>query len=206
MSCCDIPPKCKPHIKRRVPTFEGFTEFVPSIPKMYWDVRSQEQRIHRICEILDKLICYASYLGDEQNGIVEELENLANEFEKFKESGFDDYYYDLLNNWVVEHMPDIIQTYVKQVFFGLTLDGYFVAYIPQGGAWDDVFFDTGQVYELDTYGRLMLFYETDSNSDVWQDVSIMNDLPKLLNNFDKRITANENELYNPLDESEVDDD
>lgn len=166
MSCCDIPPKCKPHIKRHVPTFEGFTEFTPSIPKMYWDVKSQEQRIHRICEMLDKLICYASYLGNEQNDIVEELENLANEFEKFKESGFLDYYEQQIAQWVNDNLETLYRLLVKQVFFGLTLDGHFVAYIPE--SWEDIVFDTGADYSLDTYGRLILRWDVDGTYNVNQ--------------------------------------
>lgn len=166
MSCCDIPPKCKPHVKRHVPTFEGFTEFIPSIPKMYWNVKSQEQRIHRICEMLDKLICYASYLGDEQNDIVEELENLANEFEKFKESGFLDYYEQQIAQWVNDNLETLYHLLVKQVFFGLTLDGHFVAYIPE--SWEDIVFDTGADYSLDTYGRLILRWDVDGTYNVNQ--------------------------------------
>lgn len=162
MSCCDIPPKCKPHIKKHVPTFEGFTEFTPSIPKMYWDVKSQEQRIHRICEMLDKLICYASFLGDEQNDIVVELENLANEFEKFKESGFLDYYEQQIEAWVYANMPQIIGYAMKMVFFGCSLDGHFTAYIPE--SWEPIVFDAGHDYsDKNTYGRLILtMYVTDT--------------------------------------------
>lgn len=143
------------------------------IPKMYWDAMSQEQRIHAICRQIEKLICYADYLGGNVDDLTIKYDELKADFDKFMESGFDDYYYEQIEQWIINHMPEIISTYVKQVFFGLTLEGNFIAYIPQGSAWDDVLFDTGQVYELDTYGRLMLFYETDASSNVWQDVSIV---------------------------------
>ena len=49
---------------RIIPSFAGFTEFTSSIPKLYWDVKSQEQRILAICKMLDKVICYADMLGE----------------------------------------------------------------------------------------------------------------------------------------------
>ena len=198
MACCPpIPPY------RYVPPFAGFTEFTASIPKLYFNVKSQEQRIHAMCELINKLICYADMLGDKVSDDHDAIEELIEEFNKFKDSGFLDYYEKQLEAWINAHMADIISMYVKQVFFGLTLDGRFVAYIPEGSAWEDVIFDTGAVYDLDTYGRLMLYYVTDSTSDVWQDRSVVNDITGMLDGFNRRITANENELYNPLEQSEV---
>ena len=198
MACCPpIPPY------RYVPPFAGFTEFTASIPKLYFNVKSQEQRIHAMCELINRLICYADMLGDKVSDDHDAIEELIEEFNKFKDSGFLDYYEKQLEAWINAHMADIISMYVKQVFFGLTLDGHFVAYIPEGSAWEDVIFDTGAVYDLDTYGRLILYYETDSTSDVWQDRNVVNDLGNVLSQFDRRITANENELYNPLEQSEV---
>ena len=49
---------------------------------------------------------------------------------------------------------------VKQVFFGLNQEGYFVAYIPQ--SWSDIIFDTGWNFNEDTYGRLILRWDVDS--------------------------------------------
>lgn len=158
---------------RPIPPFWNFTQFVPTIPKLYWNVRSQEQRILNMFELLNKLICYTDYIAEEFSDDIEELEDLKAEFEQFKESGFLDYYEQQLNEWIIEHMPDIISTYVKQVFFGLTLDGRFVAYIPVGSAWEDVIFDTGADYELDTYGRLILRYDVDQSYNVDQSPEIV---------------------------------
>ena len=82
MSCCDINPK--PGFRRVIPPFAGFTEFTPTIPKLYWDVHSQEQRIHRICDMLDKIICYANFLGDKTEINIEEIEALKAEFEELR--------------------------------------------------------------------------------------------------------------------------
>ena len=159
---------CRPcHEKERhIPTFWGFTEFTATIPKMYWDVKSQEQRIHRICELINRLICYTGYLGDKGNEFAEELERLANEFEKFKESGFEDYYLEQIEQWVNDNIETLYHLLVKQVYFGLTDDGHFVAYIPE--SWDDIMFDTGFNFEDDTYGRLILRWDVDDSHPVTQ--------------------------------------
>lgn len=146
-----------PYLPNRVvPPFIGFTEFTPSIPKLYWNVQSQEQRILAICKLIDKLICYADMLGDHTNQNELDIIELKDLFEQFMESGFEDYYEEQLHQWVLDHMPDIIADAIRMVFFGLTDDGYFCAYIPQ--PWYDVIFDTGAVYGSDEYGRLILKY------------------------------------------------
>lgn len=153
MPCCDFnPPGAVPW----VPGFMGFTEFTPTIPKMYWDVKSSEQRIHAICEQLHKLVCYADMLGEKINidhAAIEELERL---FAEFMEHGFDDYYAQQIEQWVNDNMQDIIEQAIKMVFFGLTDDGYFCAYIPK--SWQGILFDTVADYANDNYGCLVLSY------------------------------------------------
>lgn len=148
--------QCGKHRDRWVPWFAGFTEFTPTIPKMYWDVESQEQRIHAICRQLHKLVCYADMLGDKININREDIDELQRLFEQFKESGFDDYYAEQVEKWIDEHLEYIYDHTIKQIYFGLTEDGYFVAYIPE--SWDDITFDTIMNYSDANYGALTLSY------------------------------------------------
>ena len=141
---------------RWIPSFAGFTEFTASIPKMYWDVKSQEQRIHAICAMLDKLICYADMLGDQTNLNIDEIKALQAEFEKFKESGFDDYYAAQVEAWINSHLLYIYDNTIKQIYFGLTDDGYLCAWIPD--SWDDITFDTIMNFANPNYGSLTLSY------------------------------------------------
>lgn len=144
------------YLNRWVPWFAGFTEFTPTIPKMYWDVESQEQRIHAICKQLHKLVCYADMLGDKININREDIDELQRLFEQFMESGFDDYYAEQVETWIDEHLEFIYDHTIKQIYFGLTDDGYFVAYIPE--SWDDITFDTIMNYSDANYGSLTLSY------------------------------------------------
>ena len=148
-------------ILSRMPAWGAFTDYTPTMPKLYWDVYSQEQRIKAICEALDKVVAYANKMADELNISEDELEKLAALFEEFKESGFIDYYEQQLEEWINQNMPNIIKDAIKFVMFGLTSDGYFCAYIPD--SWRDITFDTGAVYGSYTYGRLILHFDADGS-------------------------------------------
>lgn len=157
---------CRHKNKRLFPPYAGFTDYTPTIPKLYWNVYSQEQRYHAICKELHKLICYVDAVGDVTNENAEAIAELIAEFEKFKDSGFYDYYAEQIEKWINDNMPDIIRKAIKMVFFGLNLEGYFVAYVPD--AWSDITFDTPANYTDENYGRLILSYYVDNEGETVQ--------------------------------------
>ena len=64
-----------------------------------------------------------------------------------------------LNTWMQENGPEIIAEFIKMVFFGLTDDGYFIAYIPD--SWDDIQFGTSGLDDQPAgvdYGHLTISY------------------------------------------------
>lgn len=156
MGCCKPP-------NRYIPWFNAWQEFTPTIPKMYWDVESQEQRLHAICAQLHKLVCFADYLGDKISINRADIDDLQNQFEQFMESGFYDYYADQIETWIENNLPWLWKTFAKQVFFGLTKDGKFCAFVPD--SWQDITFDTGAVFGRSDYGRLILRFTADGAID-----------------------------------------
>ena len=63
--------------------------------------------------------------------------------------------------WMSENAISLVGELVKLVFFGITNEGYFVAYIPDG--WDDILFNTtGFDISIagEDYGHLTLSYTT----------------------------------------------
>ena len=106
-------------------------------------------------EVLCKVVKYINDLIDSDKEIIAELDALKKELDIVKKwiDNFDD------NARAI--MEEIINRYiVTMVFFGITDDGYFVAYIPE--SWDDITFYTT---ELDIflpiepeYGHLVLAY------------------------------------------------
>lgn len=143
------------------PIYSGWGQYTPVIPKLYWDVYSQEQRLKQLCMNFDKVEHYLDYVAELMNSwnieFTEEIEQELTEMWEQIHAG----YIDAMNEWFEK---DFFRELVKQVFFGLTLDGYFVAYIPE--SWEDIYFDTGMIYGTEEYGRLILQFEVDNASPV----------------------------------------
>ena len=127
------------------------------IPKFYWDAESPEQRVKYLCMLYDKLMAYVDALKDNVNVDSEAIAELQDVFQKFMESGFDDYYAQQVAQWIAENLQKIIDAMtVSTVYFGLTDDGYFTANYPL--SWKTVQFDTIADYSSDYYGCLVLLY------------------------------------------------
>jgi len=186
---CNCTPTCPNGAAGPIPPFWGFSAFTPTIPKLYWNVKSQEQRILNLFDLLNKLICYAEQMGIQLNVSQDELEKLKAEFEKFQDSGFEDYYEKQLAQWIKDNAATLFQLLAKQVYFGLTDDGHFCAYIPD--SWSDVTFDTGAVYGQADYGRLILRFDADGTGVInnTQFTTIEN-----YNTLDVRVTNNEKKI------------
>lgn len=144
-----------------IPYYMAFTVSPPVVPEQYWNVKSQEERIKWLACNIKKLIEFVDMLASGLNATDDELEKLYSEFEKFKESGFDDYYAAQIEQWIKDNLGYLFSTFAKQVYFGLTDDGYFCAYIPE--SWDDITFDTGAVFGQFDYGRLILRFTADGS-------------------------------------------
>ena len=66
---------------------------------------------------------------------------------------------DAINQWMEENALDIVGELVKMVFFALTLDGHFVAFIPD--SWDEITFGTSGLDDFPPdvdFGHLTLSY------------------------------------------------
>lgn len=137
--------------------FPGWMPTTPVLPKLYWEAITPEQELQELCKRLHMLYDYASQLGMVTTEQGEQIKQLIEQFEKFVESGFDDYYREQIEAWIDEHFQEIVERGMRQVFFGLTDDGYFCAYVPD--SWNEITFDTGAVYGRSDYGRLILRFE-----------------------------------------------
>ena len=145
------------------PIYSGWTQYTPVIPKMYWNAYSIEQIIKDLVCNFDKVEHYLDYVAELMNqwGI---------EFDSEMQAQFEEMW-NVINNgiengvehWINSNLTYIFDKVVKQVYFGLNEQGYFVAYIPDG--WDDIVFDTGASYGLDTYGRLILRWDVDNSNE-----------------------------------------
>lgn len=144
-----------------VAPFGFLTGAYPVVPQFYWNHVTDEQRWKFLCCNLNNLSEYTNELAELVNQNVLDIDELQKAFEQFKAHGFEDYYEDLLRQWIVDNQKFIYETLAKQVFFGLTSDGYFCAYVPD--SWSDITFDTGAVYGRSDYGRLILRFDADGS-------------------------------------------
>lgn len=98
MDCC----KFEEQMTRIIPSFAGFTAFTPAIPKMYWDVKSQEQRIFGLCKMLNKVICYADMLGENVDEIAKTLQDIL-------DGKLDELIIAAISQWFEDNEPEIMQ-------------------------------------------------------------------------------------------------
>lgn len=126
------------------------------LPAVYDDSLSYYELLCKVVEKLNELIEQSNEQSDVIKIIIAQLEELQRLFEQFMESGFDDYYKEQIEKWVNDNMRSIIEQAIKMVFFGLTDDGYFCAYIPI--SWQGIIFDTVADYDDENYGCLILKY------------------------------------------------
>lgn len=168
------------------------------LPAINWEVMSHEQRVQWLTCNIAGLIKFVNEQADALNLLDADIEKLANEFEKFKESGFDDYYAEQVAKWIDEHLQYIFDKTIKQIYFGLTPNdgsvnaGKFVAYVPD--SWSDIEFDTGMIYGQFDYGRLILRFNADGSA-VIDNTGRYDDR---YTDLERRVKHNEDTLYKPM--------
>lgn len=127
------------------------------LPAVYDDSLSYYELLCKVLEKLNEVIAQSNEQSTVINILAENLQNLIDEFERFKESGFEDYYEEQLAAWLDMHMNEIMRRIFQNgVYFELTLDGYFCANIFY--SWAAVWFDTICNYADENYGSLVLYY------------------------------------------------
>ena len=89
-----------------------------------------------------------------------EYQQLKHLYDQIISGNFPKSIIDAFENWMRRNADDLVGEMVKNVFFGLTDSGYFVAYIPE--SWDDITFNTTgldiEVALMPDYGHLVLSY------------------------------------------------
>lgn len=100
-------------------------------------------------EVLCKVVEYINKLIDTDREIFSDIDELKAEMQVVQK---------WIDDFDTSFIEEIIAQYMKMVFFGLTDDGYFVAYIPD--SWDEIQFSTSQYDDFTTlepeYGHLIL--------------------------------------------------
>lgn len=77
---------------------------------------------------------------DLRDSINDEIQQLYDILEKIKNGEYVDLYLPSIINWINKNLKELVKDIVTYVSFGISDDGYFVAYIPD--TWDFLEFDT----------------------------------------------------------------
>lgn len=113
---------------------------------------------------LDWIISHFKEFVDAINGLEEwrhtheaEYEELKAFMDSINAGNLPEAMIDSMNEWLQENAYDIIGSMIKHVYFGLTNDGYFCAFIPDN--WNNIQFDTVTDFDDPLYGHLVLMYD-----------------------------------------------
>ena len=112
------------------------------LPLVYDESLSYYEVLCKLCDEMKKLMQGMDDLSSE----VATLKQAINDVQKWIDNFDTDYIKKLVLDYVAES--------VKQLYFGLSNTGYFVAYIPRN--WNEIEFDT--IQEGDLCGHLTLKY------------------------------------------------
>lgn len=115
--------------------------------------------VKKLNEVIDSNNELAGYVATDTMDIAQlkkDVELLNSEFEKIKNGQYASLYIEAMKNWLAENLINIVGQIVKFVWFGLSDDGHFVAYIPT--SWRFLTFDMVADPDSPDYGRLLLSY------------------------------------------------
>lgn len=131
------------------------------LPLVYDESLSYYEVLCKLVEYINTIIQNQDYFNvqlKEYGLSIEQLKADVNlikeELEKVKNGDYVSLYIDSIINWIDKNLQELVARIVKYVSFGLTKNGYFVAYIPP--TWEFLQFDTIVDVNSELYGHLVL--------------------------------------------------
>lgn len=129
------------------------------LPLVFDDSISYYEVLCKLAKALNDMANNIEYLKQQMgtsglDQLIEDMKKLEEELEKVKNGDYVDLYLDAFKVWIDQNLQQIVGRTMKFVNFGLSSDGYFVAYIPE--TWDFISFDTVINPADPAYGHLIL--------------------------------------------------
>ena len=124
-------------------------EFPYTDPNLYnddWLLRKMKELLARV-EDLDEW-------REQHEAQYQELKAL---YDDIISGNFPDSVKNAFYEWMQANALDLVASLIKHVYFGLTDDGYFCAFIPEN--WSDIHFDSVTDFSDPLYGHLLLMYD-----------------------------------------------
>ena len=105
---------------------------------------------------IDSLKAWRTTHEEEYQELLRLYSEVKADWDRFAAGDFPASTYAAMEKWWQENAIDLVGELVRFVFFGLTQDGYFVAYIPEN--WRGIQFDTIMDTTSEDYGKLCILY------------------------------------------------
>lgn len=126
------------------------------LPAVYDDSLSYYEVICRLTSKLNETITIINNEGADLTELEDRVTKLEELFKQFQESGFDDFYMEQLEKWMQDNVWCLMSWGARIVWFGISDDGYFTAYVPDNFSF--LAFDVIMDPDSPDYGKLMLSY------------------------------------------------
>ena len=124
------------------------------LPAVYDDSLSYYELLAKIQAKMNEVIVSENNLNEWQQAQDEVIALLEERVNDFIDGGYRDEFDRFVRQWLEDNFEGYLDTWVHMIFFGLTDNGHFCAYVPR--TWHDIEFDTGAVFGRSDYGRLIL--------------------------------------------------
>ena len=134
---------------------------IPILPMEVNHNMSEYQFLMSVCSKMNELIASNNNLNNgvqlTQQQLAQlqtEIEQMQQELEKVKNGDYVSLYLDSIIKYIDNNLVEMVSRIVKYIFFGLSMDGRLVAYIPD--SWDFIRFDTVMNTNSPLFGHLVL--------------------------------------------------
>ena len=134
--------------------FRAFCQRI--IPAVYDDSLSYVELICKLMSELQDIVIEIDVNSEDIDDLKKRLDELERLFEEFQKNGFKDTYMELIEAWLQENMWCIMSWGSRIVWFGISDDGYFEAFIPDN--FNFLNFDVIMDSESPDYGKLVMSY------------------------------------------------
>lgn len=125
------------------------------LPAVYDDSLSYYELLAKVQDKLNEVVGDLNNLNEWQSAQDEALSEMESMIREFIDGGYREDFDTFAQQWLDENISAALENATKMVFFGLTTDGYFCAYIPTKYSF---VFDTVMDYDSPNYGRLTIKY------------------------------------------------
>lgn len=129
------------------------------LPLVFDDSISYYEVLCKLSNSINEMINNIEYLEQQigESGLDElfqMMEDLQQQLQDIQDGKYFHMYVDQLGKWIDQNIQQIVGRTMRFINFGLSQDGYFVAYIPE--TWNFISFDTDVNPESPTYGHLIV--------------------------------------------------